>query len=34
MDKILSIKNLKKIYHTDKEEIVAVDDVSFDLEDG
>lgn len=34
MDKILSIKNLKKIYHTDKEEIVAVDDVSFDLEKG
>ncbi len=30
-NKILSIKNLKKIYHTDKEEVVAVDDVSFDL---
>lgn len=34
MDKILSIKNLKKIYHTDKEEIVAVEDVSFDLNKG
>lgn len=31
MGKILSIKNLKKIYHTDKEEIVAVENVSFDL---
>ena len=31
MDSILQIKNLKKIYHTDKEEIVAVEDVSFDL---
>lgn len=30
-NKILSIKNLKKIYHTDKEEVVAVEDVSFDL---
>ena len=31
MNSILKIKNLKKIYHTDKEEIVAVQDVSFDL---
>ena len=30
-NKILNIKNLKKIYHTDKEEVIAVDDVSFDL---
>lgn len=30
-NKILSIKNLKKIYHTDKEEVIAVDNVSFDL---
>ena len=34
MDSILSIKNLKKIYHTDKEEIVAVDDFSFDINKG
>ena len=32
--KILKINNLKKIYHTPKEEIIAVDNVSFDLEDG
>ena len=34
MDNILSIKNLKKIYHTDKEEILAVDDFSFDINKG
>ena len=34
MNNILSIKNLKKIYHTDKEEIVAVDDFSFDINKG
>ena len=28
---ILKIKNLKKIYHTEKEEILAVEDFSFDL---
>lgn len=32
--KILSIKNLKKIYHTKKREILAVDDFSFDLNEG
>lgn len=32
--KILKIKDLKKIYHTPKEEIIAVDNVTFDLEDG
>ena len=32
--KILEIKNLKKVYHTDKEEVIAVDNVSFDLYDG
>ena len=32
--KILKINNLKKIYHTPKEEIIAVDNVSFDLENG
>jgi len=31
---ILKIKNLKKIYHTKKEEILAVDDFSFELKDG
>lgn len=30
-DVILKIKNLKKIYHTEKEEILAVEDFSFDL---
>lgn len=34
LNKILEIKNLKKVYHTDKEEITAVKDVSFDLYDG
>lgn len=34
MEHILSIKNLRKIYHTKKEEIHAVDDFSFDLLDG
>lgn len=32
--KILSIKNLRKIYHTKKDEILAVDDFSFDLNEG
>ena len=31
---ILNIKNLKKIYHTKKEEILAVEDFSFDLKEG
>lgn len=34
MDKILEIKNLRKIYHTKKDEILAVDDFSFDLYKG
>lgn len=34
MDKILEIKNLRKIYHTKKDEILAVDDFSFDLYEG
>ena len=33
-NKILSVKNLKKIYHTDKEEIIALEDITFDLNDG
>jgi len=31
---ILSIKNLKKIYHTKKKEILAVEDFSLDLKKG
>lgn len=34
MDKLLEIKNLRKIYHTKKDEILAVDDFSFDLYKG
>ncbi|MEI3529508.1 MAG: ABC transporter ATP-binding protein [Bacilli bacterium] len=34
MKNILSIKNLRKIYHTKQGEIQAVDDFSFDLLDG
>lgn len=34
MKKILEIKNLRKIYHTKKAEILAVDDFSFDLYEG
>lgn len=34
MKNILSIKNLRKIYHTKQREIQAVDDFSFDLLDG
>lgn len=34
MDKILEIKNLRKIYHTKKDEILAVDNFSFDLYEG
>ena len=34
MDNILSIKNLKKIYHTDKEEILAVDNFSLNINKG
>lgn len=31
---IMKVKNLRKIYHTNKNEIIAVDDFSFDLRDG
>lgn len=31
---ILSVRNLKKIYHTKKEEILAIDQVSFDIKEG
>ena len=34
MEEILVIKNLKKIYHNKKEEVIAVDDVSFSLNKG
>lgn len=34
MNNILSIKNLKKIYHTRNDEIEAINDISFDLEEG
>ena len=34
MDNILSIKNLKKIYHTPKQETLAVENFSFDLKEG
>lgn len=30
-NKILSVKNLKKMYHTNNEEIVALENISFDL---
>ena len=31
---IMKVKNLRKIYHTNKNEIIAVDDFSFDLMSG
>lgn len=31
---ILSVRKLKKIYHTKKEEILAIEDVSFDIKKG
>ena len=34
MEKILEIKNLKKIYHTKKSETLAVEDFSFDISNG
>ena len=34
MENILSIKNLKKIYHTKNDEIEAINNISFDLEEG
>lgn len=32
--KILEVSHLKKYYHTPKEEILALDDISFDVQDG
>jgi len=32
--KVLEVSNLKKYYHTTSEEILALDDISFDVEDG
>ena len=34
MNKILEVKNLKKVYHTKLEEIEAISDVTFDLNEG
>ncbi|MBQ6324398.1 MAG: ABC transporter ATP-binding protein [Bacilli bacterium] len=34
MKKILEINNLKKIYHTPKEEILALDNISFSVNEG
>ena len=34
MKNILGIKNLKKIYHTKNDEIEAINNISFDLEEG
>lgn len=34
MNKILEIKNLKKNYHTKKEEIIAIEDITLDVYDG
>ena len=34
MKKILSIKNLKKIYHTEKDETLAIEDFSIDINEG
>lgn len=31
MKKLLEIKNIKKYYHDEKEEILAIDDISFDV---
>ncbi len=33
-DKILNIKNLRKIYHTKRDETLAIDNFSFDLKKG
>lgn len=32
--KVLEVSNLKKYYHTPKEEILAIDNISFDLDEG
>ena len=34
MNNILSIKNLKKIYHTKKNETLAIEDISLDIKEG
>lgn len=32
--KLVEIKNISKIYHTNKNEILALKDISFDINDG
>lgn len=34
MNKLLSIKNLTKVYYSKKDEIEAIKDISFDLNEG
>lgn len=34
MNKILKVSNLKKYYHTPKEEILALEDITFDVNEG
>lgn len=34
MTRILKVKNLKKVYHTKESEIIAINDVSFEVNDG
>lgn len=34
MDKLLSIKNLNKVYYSKKDEIEAIKDITFDLQKG
>ena len=34
MKSLLKIENLRKIYHTKKEEILAIEDFSFTIQDG
>ena len=34
MNKLLSIKNLNKVYYSKKDEIEAIKDISFDLYEG
>lgn len=34
MKNILSVKNLKKIYHTKENETIAIDDITFDINEG
>ena len=34
MNKLLSVKDLRKVYHTLDDEIVAIDDISFSVLEG